>query len=204
MAEADPQVTPRVREHHGLSGARAAARFTLDQFDRMIIAGVFDGPGSAELVRGEIVRVNAKYLPHIRSQEDLYFAIRTIIGERDDIAVHLEPSVLLAPDTTREPDLVLCRPQPRRAKRVSAGDVLLAIEVADTTLRDDLGPKLDDYAQAEIPRVWVIDLGGEVVHLCTTPGSEGYAERRIVRFGEPIALAPLAEAEVVIPLGGFE
>ena len=205
MAEADPHFANRARANvERVSGARAPARFTLDGFDRMIAAGVFDGPGSAELVRGEIVRVNAKYLPHVRSQEDLFFALRTMLAGHRGIAVHIEPSVLIDAQTTREPDLVLCRPQPRRAIRIPAADVRLAIEVADTTLREDLGAKLEDYARAGVPRVWVVDLGGEVTHDCTAPGPDGYAQRRVVRFGEPLALAPLADAEVVVPPGGFD
>ncbi len=199
MADRDPSDL-----HEPASGARTPARFTLGQFDRMIEAGVFDGPGSAELVRGEIVHVNAKYLPHIANQDELLVVLRQLFRFRADIRVYSEGSIQIDPETTRETDVAIVRPQQRGTRRFSPQDVLLAIEIADSSLRRDLGDKLQDYARANIPRVWVIDLNGEVVHLCAAPGPDGYSERRVARFGEPISLAPLLDAELIVPPGGFE
>jgi Uma2 family endonuclease len=61
--------------------------------------------------------------------------------------------------------------------------VLLLVEVADTSLAYDRGPKLALYARHGVPEVWVIDLVGRAVEICREPGPEGYAERRRLTEG---------------------
>ena len=196
MADIDPGV---------ITLARPRPRFTADEFERMIGTGAFDDLlGGVELVRGEIVRMNSKYLPHVGNQSELFLVLAQLLRFDHTLRVFVEPSIRLSDDTVREPDIAVFERQPRGVNLVPAGAVRLAIEVADSTLGRDLGIKLEDYARAGVPRVWVVDVQGEVVHLCAEPGREGYAARRVIRFGEPIALAPLADAELVIPVGGFD
>lgn len=199
MADRDPGEL-----HEAPSAARTAARFTISDMDRLTEAGLFDGPGGVELVEGELIRVNAKWLPHIATQDELLFILRQIFRDRSDVRVYSEITVQIDAQTVRETDVVVVRPQPRGTRRIAPADVLLAIEVADTTQRRDLGAKLDDYARAGVARVWIVDLQEELVHLCAEPGPGGYAHRPTARFGEALSLAPLAQAEIVIPVGGFE
>jgi Uma2 family endonuclease len=60
----------------------------------------------------------------------------------------------------------------------SAADVLLLVEVADSSLAHDRGIKLALYARHGVPEVWIGDLVGRAVEICRGPGPEGYAERR--------------------------
>jgi Uma2 family endonuclease len=57
-----------------------------------------------------------------------------------------------------------------------AADVLLLVEVADSSLAFDLGPKLALYARHAVPEVWIVDLPGRSVEVCRGRGPEGYAE----------------------------
>jgi Uma2 family endonuclease len=79
----------------------------------------------------------------------------------------------------------------------TAADVLLLIEVADSSLAWDRGPKLALYARHGVPEVWIVDLVGRAAELCRGPGPEGYAERRRVTEGTatPI-LAPGLDIDV--------
>src|SRR5262249_24726363 len=77
-------------------------------------------------------------------------------------------------------------------------DVLLLIEVADTTIRYDRDVKIPLYARAGIPEVWLIDLQQERVEIYLQPSSEGY--RQILRPGksERIALSLLPDVSLLI------
>jgi Uma2 family endonuclease len=67
---------------------------------------------------------------------------------------------------------------------VPARNIILAVEVADTTLGKDVGAKSREYARAGIPTYWVIDIQARAVRVLTDPEGEEYRGVQIVRFGE--------------------
>jgi Uma2 family endonuclease len=90
-----------------------------------------------------------------------------------------------------EPDLCLARP---RADFYAGGhprpaDVILVIEVADSSLGFDRGVKVPLYARAGIPAVWIVDLGRKLVHVYSGPSPDGYLERHTRRAGEHLSLS---------------
>ena len=70
-------------------------------------------------------------------------------------------------------------------------DVLLLIEVSDTTLSYDRGVKLPLYARAGIRDVWIVDLAGEVIELYADPSGDGYRGSKQARRGETVEYAAL-------------
>jgi Uncharacterized protein conserved in cyanobacteria len=96
----------------------------------------------------------------------------------------------------RSPDIAWVRPRDYAASRPQAGDALLVIEVAETSLRYDLGEKAAVYAAGGVPEYWVVDPAAEVVRRLRTPGMAAYAERRVFVRGE--SLAPLAWPEATL------
>ena len=84
-----------------------------------------------------------------------------------------------------QPDLMLLRPRPDlyESGHPTAADVLLLVEVADSSLAFDRGPKLALYARHGVPEVWIVDLIGRAVEMFRGPGPEGYADRRRVTEG---------------------
>lgn len=68
-------------------------------------------------------------------------------------------------------------------------DVLLAVEVADTSLAYDRGRKLGVYAACGIPEVWVIDAGSLVTHVHRDLGAQGYATAFDAAPGDAVAAA---------------
>ena len=68
-------------------------------------------------------------------------------------------------------------------------DVLLLIEVADTSLRYDRGSKLRAYARARIPEVWIVDLTTDRVEVYREPRDDGYTDRQVA--GRHATLAPV-------------
>jgi Uma2 family endonuclease len=70
-----------------------------------------------------------------------------------------------------------------RGGHLTAADVLLLVEIADTSLAYDRGPKLALYARHGVPEVWIVDLVGRAVELCRGPGPGGYVEHSRVTEG---------------------
>jgi Uma2 family endonuclease len=106
-----------------------------------------------------------------------------------ETTLRLDDSAFLEPDFTIYP------------RSVHPGDlrghhVLLAIEIADTSLRYDLGRKIGIYAAYGIPEVWVIDAETLVTHVHRRLGAEGYRERLEARPDETVASAQAPEVSI--------
>ena len=100
-----------------------------------------------------------------------------------------------------KPDLALLRARPDRSRRPpppSAADVLLIIEVSDTSLRYDREVKLPLYAGQDIPEVWIVDLGARAVDIHCNPENGVYAD--VTRLGLTETLQPLAFPDIRIPV----
>ena len=103
-----------------------------------------------------------------------------------------------------QPDLMLLRPTADRYRtsHPTAADVLLLVEVADSSLAWDRGPKLALYARHGVAEVWIVDLTGRAVEVCRQPGPHGYAERRSVVTGQLTpTLVPALAVDVPALLG---
>jgi Uma2 family endonuclease len=97
-----------------------------------------------------------------------------------------------------QPDvcLVLPRPDFYQNAHPEARDVLLAVEVADTSLDRDRGRKLPAYAAAGIPEAWLVNLPGDVVEVYREPREGRYTDARTAGRGETIA--PLAFPDLAL------
>ena len=76
-------------------------------------------------------------------------------------------------------------------------DILLAIEISDSTLKEDLERKRVHYAEAGIRHYWVVDVEGERVHQFSDPSGADYAQVVMSDFSAPVAL-PGCNAKIVI------
>ena len=113
--------------------------------------------------------------------------------------VSIQNPVRLAPRSELEPDLLLWRPGADRYREALPGpeDVLLLVELADTTLPYDRGIKLPLYAAAGIPEFWIVDLERRRVLVHRAPASDMYREACIVDEG---TLTPVAFPDLAIGL----
>jgi Uma2 family endonuclease len=100
------------------------------------------------------------------------------------------PSMELGDDSVPEPDIALA--WRADGKAVSGEDVVLAVEISDTTLEDDLGRKMRLYAMHGIAEYWVANVERQVIHQLWSPDAEGYAEQREAALGERIEAATVA------------
>jgi Uma2 family endonuclease len=152
-------------------------------------SGAFDAYAKTELIEGEIFFMNAQHRAHALAKMELYDSLRDRLRAISSALRPLvEVSIAISEVSAPEPDIVLTS-EPAGDGLVPLASVVLIVEVADTTLKNDLGRKAALYARHGVPEYWVADLSAKVLHQMWAPVGEIYGERREVRFGESIAAA---------------
>lgn len=87
------------------------------------------------------------------------------------------------------------------ASHPEPADVLLIVEVSDTSLRKDLDIKVPLYARHDIPEVWLVDLENRLLHLFRSPAADGYRETETL--DKPGTVAPRLLPECGVDLSGL-
>jgi Uma2 family endonuclease len=168
----------------------AIHRFTVAEFDRMGEAGIFDEDDRVELLDGRIVVMSTIGGPHVACVVRLNALLSSSLERGTGVSV--QNPVVLGEHSEPQPDIVLVR-RPGGlggAWLPAAGDVLLVIEVADTSLAHDRDEKLPLYAAAAIPEAWLVNLGGDAIEIHREPRGGRYTSMRAARRGD--AITPLA------------
>lgn len=175
--------------------ARRYRRFTVDEFLRMGEAGVFREDDRLELIEGAILEVTPTGSAHAACVNRLNHALSRLAGRA---IVAVQNPVRLSEDSLPQPDLALLRWRDDfyAMRHPGPEDVLLLVEVADTTLAYDRDVKVPLYARASIPEVWLVDLGGSAVWVYRQPGPGGYASVRRLARGERLAAAAFPDFAV--------
>jgi Uma2 family endonuclease len=174
---------------------------TVDEFYRMDDAGIFDPEERLELLNGRLIVMPPEGPPHgsisSRLNEVLVqrFARRATL--RAGNALRLGPLSQLLPDFA----LVRRRDDWYAGAIPVPADVLLVIEVSQTSLRFDRGPKLRAYAATGVPEVWVIDLVHRRLEVYADLDAGTYSSARVL--GPDDAIAPHAFPEDAIPVATF-
>lgn len=165
-----------------ITAASVKARFTAAEFLQMVEAGAFDDM-KVELVDGELERMNPPMNAHSDRQGRAMFRLMTVLGED---RVRVEIGVVLDDSTVLGCDVAVLRAPVRENRMLSAEDVALVVEIAETTIARDMGMKRAKYASAGIAKYWVVDGERSVVHVFTQPLNGEYVSIKTVRFGEPL------------------
>jgi Uma2 family endonuclease len=171
-------------------------RFTLDEYHRMGELGILHEEDRVELIHGEIIHLTPIGPPHAWTVARLAQRLAREVGDR--AVVWPQNPVEVSSDTEPQPDVVLLRLRPEGYGRAHPRpeDVLLLVEVADTSLRYDRAVKLPLYAAAAIPEVWIVDVAGGAVEVYREPAPAGY--RRTERVGPAGRLAATAFPDLVV------
>jgi Uma2 family endonuclease len=165
-------------------------RFTVEEFHKMGEAGIFSEDDRVELVEGEIVEMAPIGWRHMEAVNDLARLLFGLAGGRYTVSV--QNPLVVGEHGEHYPDLVLYRAGVR-GRVPEAGDALVVIEVADTTVSYDRNVKLPLYARAGVPEAWLVDLRAGVVEVHSEPREGGYGLRRRYARGEGMRSAILVE-----------
>ena len=151
--------------------------FTVGEYYRMAEANILTEEDRVELIAGQIVAMSPIGSRHAACVKRLNLLLGKMIG--DSMLLGVQDPIALDAYSEPEPDLVLLRPRADfyAAAHPAAGDVLLAIEVADTSASYDREVKVPLYAQAGIPEVWLIDLQQDRIEVYARPQGNAYQQR---------------------------
>lgn len=179
--------------------AVSSRRFSVSDYYRMADAGIL-GPGDrVELLDGEVVEmspIGARHAACVRRTAD---ALARKAGRKAIVSV--QNPVRLGARSEPQPDIALLRRREDfyKARHPGAGDVILLVEVSDTSVGVDREVKLPLYARAGVQELWIADLEADRVERFWDPFGGAWRSRRAYGRGEGIPLpAPLGGA---LPVG---
>ena len=168
-------------------------RFTVDEFARMGEAGIFTGVDRVELIDGAILEMTPVGALHAGVVSRLTELLVTRLAGKAYVSI--QNPIRLAHDTEPQPDLVVAlrRHTFYTDRHPEPDDILLVIEVADSSLRYDKLEKAPRYGKAGILETWVVDLAAGEVAVYTGPGPEGYASRQVRQRGDHVVATSMPE-----------
>ena len=170
-------------------------RFTVEEYHRMGGAGVLGEDERVELIDGEIVEMAPIGDRHVESVMQLTRLLAPLIGEQ--VLVGIQNPMRLGESGEPQADLAVLKDRGGRKGVPGPEDVLLVMEVSDTTVAYDREAKLPLYARAGIAEAWIVDLPGEAIERYNDPSGDGY--RRTERVGRGRSLASEVLPDLVLP-----
>jgi len=172
-------------------------RFTVNDYYRMAEAGILTEDDRVELLDGEIVEMAPIGSRHAACVERLNWLLKERITEHVE-GIRIQQPVRLSTDAEPQPDVAVVRFREDfyRLRHPGPDEILLLIEVADSSLDIDRAIKLPRYAKAGVPVVWIVDLNAETVEVATGPGPDGFTTQQVMRDKDLLVL-PFASPTVI-------
>jgi Uma2 family endonuclease len=172
--------------------------FTVQEYNRMIESGILTENDRVELLRGEIVHmspIGRRHAAHVKRLSELLFlrlAQRATVGVQDPVELDnlSEPQPDISVLQRREDFYESGHPQP--------GDILLLIEVADTTVETDRSVKIALYAEDNIIEVWLVDINEQCVEVYRNPSADGYQNIQKYQRGQTLSIQALPQVEITV------
>jgi hypothetical protein len=173
-------------------------RFTVDEYHRMAGAGVFGPDDRIELIEGRIMMMSPIGRRHAACVDRMNRLLQRLVG--DEAIVRVQNPVYLGTISEPLPDVTLLRPRDDfyAEAHPTPMDVLLIIEVAESSLHYDRDEKLPMYAKAAIPDVWLVDLKGEAVHMFRHPLDGAYQRAEQVVRGMHLTIPSLNNLKIAV------
>ena len=168
-------ITPSISPGHP-----SRHRITVNDFHRMADVGILRRDERVELIDGQIIDMLPIGQLHAALVAVLAKAFHDAVG--NSAIVWVQNPIVLDDTSEPQPDIALLEPREDyySARSPQPSDVMLLVEVADTSLDHDLTAKVPRYASAGVREVWVIDAATRQTHRFRKPAEGTYADRDIV------------------------
>ena len=170
-----------------------AKRFTLDEYHKLAELGFFHEEERIELINGELIEMVSKGTAHETCLRKLWKELPTLVGNR--VTLQSQAPILIPPKSEPEPDFALLknRDDDYLSGHPQPADVLLVMEVSDSSLDYDQDVKIPLYAQAGISDYWLFNLFDNYLESYSEPYQNcqvkyGYLNKRIILPNQVIAL----------------
>jgi Uma2 family endonuclease len=171
--------------------------FTVEEYDRMIEAGILGEDERVELLEGRIIKMSPKGILHAAVNDHAGECFRKHLGDsvivRNQNPIHLETS-------EPEPDLVLAAPLEKQYMdhHPTPADILLVMEIADSSVSIDRNYKSRLYAAAGIIQYCIINLQTNELEDYRDPGTDGYRSKQTYKAEQTFNLVAFPETVIAI------
>ena len=182
-----PSATPALAPH----------RFTVADYYRMLEAGILTEDDRVELLGGQVVAMSPIGPPHAYAVDCCVEAFAGLVVARR-VILRLQNPLALGDYDEPQPDVALVTPPRGRyaTAHPGAAEVLLLVEVADSSLAYDQSTKAAVYATAGIRELWIVNLPEGVLEVYRNPAPTGYQDRQTHQRDERVT--PLAFPELAV------
>ncbi|MEH2095324.1 Uma2 family endonuclease [Nostoc sp.] len=178
-----------------------AKRFTIAEYHRLAELGFFEENNRVELIKGEIIQMAAKSTAHSVCKTRLDRELYKLVSDR--ATLRGQQPIILSNNSEPEPDRIIAknRDDDYLANHPSPSDILLLIEIADSSLKYDQEDKLPIYAEAGISDYWIFNLVDNYLECYGEPyqglqGKFGYRRKLIYLPNELVNLPCLPDLVV--------
>jgi Uma2 family endonuclease len=166
--------------------------FNVDQYYRLAEAGVLQPDDRVELIEGEIIRMPPIGSPHAARVTRISYVLHEVFDRRAIISV--QNPVRLNDYSEPVPDAAVLKPREDfyAAHHPTPEDVLLIVEVSDSTTFTDRNVKVPLYARAGIPEVWLVNLPKQAIEVYCEPAEGKYQKTATFNHGEVLTSPTVA------------
>jgi Uma2 family endonuclease len=174
-------------------------KFTTEEYQLMGKAGILHPEARVELINGEIIVMSPTGLKHSVVINRL---TRFLVKKIDEAGIVSVQNPFRIPDYSEpQPDILILRPRDDfyANKFPMPEDILLLIEVADSSLRYDQTIKLSLYAEHRIPEYWIVNLERDILEIYRQPQNKSYLEQTLIDNPQ-VTFAPIAFPEITMTL----
>jgi len=172
--------------------------FTVQEFERICDAGIFSPDSRFELIRGEIVEMPKPSRRHAGRVNKLNRVFTSRLGESAIVCVQNE--MFLDEMSEPRPDFLICKPLAELFGPFipDPADVLLLVEISDTSLRYDTRIKAPLYAQAGIPEYWLLNIREDRLEVRSDPVDGAYSRTEFYERGQTLTPQKLPDTVFTI------
>jgi Uma2 family endonuclease len=176
----------------------ARYKLTVDDFHRLGEAGTLTEHDRVELIEGELIEMSPVGDAHVASVLRLTTRFARLASTSALISV--QNPIRLGTHSEPQPDLALLRPRDDfyATGKPGAADILLLVEVADSSVGYDRGTKIPLYARHGIPEIWLVDLPGNRIEIFRQPRPQGYRQKHIARVGDALSPEALPDVKLTV------
>lgn len=172
-------------------------RFTVEDYNKLGAAGIFDEDDRVELLDGEVIIMPPIGIRHVKAVRKLLNRLMQSYGDR--CIVDCQNPFILDAISEPEPDILLLNRRVEDSDNLPGpSDIFLIVEVAETSLGYDRGRKLLRYAANGIREVWIVNLINRLIEIYREPVGESYRVRLEARPGESLAPAAFSDTAIAV------
>lgn len=172
--------------------------FSVDDYLRMLEAGILSEDDPIELIDGEIIEMSPIGDAHAACVKKGNALFHRVVGPRAIVSV--QDPIRLDNYSEPQPDLALLKPRSDfyAQGKPTPADVFLIVEVADSSVQFDRNVKVPLYARALIPAVWLVDLNAGVIAVYSQPAGSNYQTVQTARRGDQLTIDSLPGLSILV------